>query len=433
MKAWKLFLEDLEKKIGVATVSKWLSSLKVIKFDACNLYLEAENYFQAQWFQEHIKPILDKSFYNENFHKIKVHLSIKNIEKKEKLNIEKKFEILPDSLDTYSTFSFYIASEKNLMTLKLLKESTIKNSHFNPIFIYGPKSYGKTHLLQACAHKFKERNMKVFYVNAQTFTNHVVEAIRNGAMQGFRKTYRNLDALIIDDIHIFSRKYATQEEFFHTFNTLHTEGKTIIISANIPTNLMHDIESRLLSRFEWGISLKLEKLEKKELKLILKNESNLLNLNLDLQTEKFILDTFTNIISLKKALKTIVLKAHLENLSSLNLDKVKNHLSSLIEEEKKETLTYDKIINEVSIYFGISTKEILGKSQTKECSLPRQFSMYLCRELLKIPYMKIGSIFKRDHSTVMTSVNSIKNYLEKKNSEISNAHLELSKKLNLFS
>lgn len=433
MKAWKLFLEDLEKKIGVSTVSKWLSSLEVIKFDACNLYLEAENHFQAQWFQEHIKPILDKSFYNENFHKIKVHLSVKNVQKKEKLVTEKKFEILCDPLDPYLTFNLFVVSETNLMTLKLLKEATIKNPPFNPIFIYGPKGSGKTHLLQACAHKFKERNLNVFFVNAQTFTDHVVEAIRNGGMQDFRKTYRNLDVLIIDDIHIFSKKFATQEEFFHTFNTLHTEGKIIIISGNVPTNAMSDIESRLISRFDWGISLKLEKLEKKELKIILKNESEILNLSLDQNIEKFILDNFTNIISIKKAVKTIALKADLENTTIFELDKIKKYLSPLINEEKEIALTHDRIINEVSIYFGITTKDILGKSQTRECALPRQFSMYLCRELLKMPYMKIGSIFKRDHSTVMTSVNSIKNFLENKNTEISSAYLELSKKLNNFS
>jgi chromosomal replication initiator protein len=196
---------------------------------------------------------------------------------------------------------------------------------------------------------------------------------------------------------------------------------------------MHDIESRLISRFEWGISLHLEKLEKKELKIVLKNQAELLNLKLDIQIEKFILDTFTNIKSIKKALKTITLKSHLENSNILSLDKIKEYLSSLIEEEKEEILTYDKIINEVSIYFGITTKDILGKSQTRECALPRQFSMYLCRELLKMPYMKIGKVFKRDHSTVMTSVNSIKSYLETKNIQISNAFFEISKKLTIFS
>jgi chromosomal replication initiator protein len=433
MKAWNLFLQDLEKKLGVATVSKWLASLEVVKFDACNLYLEAENHFQAQWFNEHIRPILDKSFYNENFHKIKVHLSIKNAQKKENQQVEKKIIIKSDPLDPYSTFSLFVASENNLMTLRFLKEATVNNPPSNPIFIYGSKGCGKTHLLQACAHKYKEKKLNVFFANAQTFTDHVVEAIRNGTMQDFRKTYRNLDVLIIDDIHILSKKYATQEEFFNTFNTLHSTNKTIILSANTPTNSMQDIESRLISRFEWGITLKLEKLMRKELRQILKNESQILNIELDDQTEKFILDTFANIITIKKALKTIVLQSHLENSVSIEFEKIKKYLSSLVDEEKEFTLSCEKIINEVGVFFGITSKDILGKSQTKECALPRQFSMYLCRELLKMPYMKIGFIFKRDHSTVMTSISRIKNYLDSKNAELSSAYIELSKKLNIFS
>jgi len=432
MKAWTLFLKELEKRIGVATVRKWLYSLKVIKFDACNLFLEAENHFQAQWFQEHIRPIVKKGFYNENYHQIKVHLTVKNSVQKSKIRHENKFKIQSDQLDTYSTFSFFIASEKNLMTLKLLKEATVKGSFANPIFLYGPSGCGKTHLLQACAKKFKERDLNVFYVNAQSFTDHVVGAIRNSSMQDFRQTYRNLDVLIIDDIHIFAKKYATQEEFFHTFNTLHTDGKTIIISANVAANSMHDVESRLISRFEWGISLSLEKLEKKELKIVLRNQAELLNLKLDTEIEKFILETFHNIKSIKTALKTIVLKAHLEESPHLDLPVIKHYLSDLIQRAKNTSLTHDKIINEVSIYFGITTKDILGKSQTRECALPRQFSMYLCRELLKMPYMKIGKIFQRDHSTVMTSVNSIKTNIESKNMEVAGAFSEVSKKLNTF-
>ena len=108
--------------------------------------------------------------------------------------------------------------------------------------------------MQATAHKFKEKNLNVFYVNAKSFTNHVVDAIRNGNMQDFRKAYRNLDVLIIDDIQIFSKKFATQEEIFHTFNTLHSNNKTIILSSNVPVNMLDDIEPRLISRFEWGIS-----------------------------------------------------------------------------------------------------------------------------------------------------------------------------------
>ncbi|NGX28534.1 MAG: Chromosomal replication initiator protein DnaA [Candidatus Anoxychlamydiales bacterium] len=430
MKAWTLFLQDLEKTIGVSTTRKWLYSLKILKFDAWNLYLEAENHFQAKWFEEHIRPIIMKGFYNENFHKIKIHLSVKNLQKPTKIKTEKPFQIVSDSLDTYLSFPFFIASDKNLMTLKLLKEASQKGISFNPIFLFGQKGSGKTHLLQACAQLFIERNLKTFFVNAQTFTSHVVDAIRKGSMQEFRKTYRNLDVLIIDDIQILANKFATQEEFFHTFNTLHSENKTILISSNVAPNAMDNIESRLISRFEWGISLFLEKLEKKELKLVVKSQSSLLNIELDQKVEKFILENFKSIRSIKKALKTLLLKSHLENSFSFDLNSVKKHLSHLIEEENITVLNHDKIVHEVSIYFGLTTKDVLGKSQTRECTLPRQFSMYLCRELLKMPFMKIGNIFKRDHSTVMTSVKTIKKNLETKEIEIYSAFVEVTKKLN---
>lgn len=431
MKAWKLFLSDLEKKIGTATVQKWLYSLKILKFDACNLYLEAENHFEARWFEEHIRPILKKGFYNENFHKITVHLSVKNDQQKFAIRTLKKHLIQSDPLETYLTFPFFIASEKNLMTLKLLKETSQKGSRFNPIFLFGPKGSGKTHLLQALAHKFKERKLNIFYVNAQNFTNHVVEAIRNSNMQEFRKAYRNLDVLIVDDIQIFSKKYATQEEFFHTFNTLHSNNKTIILSSNTPANMLDNIESRLISRFEWGISLFLEKLEKKELKLVLNNQASILNLHLDPQIAKYIIDNFKSIQSIKKAIKTLALNEHLEN-QKLDLNNIKSYLSPLLREEKEKHLNQDIIINAVSLYFGLTSKDILGRSQTKECTLPRQFSMYLIRELLKMPFMKIGSIFQRDHSTVMTSIKNIKKDLENKKPDIYSAFMEVTKKLNDF-
>jgi len=433
MKAWKLFLNDLEKKIGTSTVRKWLHSLKILKFDACNLYLEAENHFEARWFEEHIRPILKNGFYNENFHKIKVHLSVKNSDLKSKTKNEKKSQITSDPLETYLTFAFFIASEKNLMSVKLLKETIENGNSFNPIFLYGPKGSGKTHLLQATAQKFKEKNLNVFYVNAQSFTDHVVDAIRNSNMQDFRKTYRNLDVLIVDDIQIFSKKFATQEEFFHTFNTLHSTGKTIILSSNVSINMLEDIEPRLISRFEWGISLFLEKLEKKELKIVLKNQASILNLQLNSQIEKFIIENFKSIISIKKAIKTIALNEHLDEQKSLDLNKIQNSLSFLIEEEKEKFLNHEVIINQVSNYFGLTSKDILGRSQTKECTLPRQFSMFFCREVLKMPYMKIGKIFKRDHSTVMTSVKTIKKDLESKKTDIYSAFLEVTKKLNNFS
>ena len=425
MKAWNNLLLELEKRFGANTIRQWLYPLKIIKFDACNLYLEAENFFQAQWFEEHIRPIIKNNFYNENYRPIKVHLMIANIAKNEKIKEEKnRLTIQSDSIDTYSTFPFYIVTEKNLSTVQILKESISGINSFNPIYIYGPKNSGKTHLLQASAHKLKEMKKNVLFISASTFTSHVIEAIRTAQMQTFRQAYRNLDALIIDDIHLLAKKFATQEEFFHTFNSLHMSGRTIIVSSNQAQNSLIAIEKRLISRFEWGISLAIDKLL--DLKLVLQNQLTLLKMSLSKEIEKYLLDTFKNIFSLKKAIKTLAFN---ESTAFSDLDKVKSYLTHLVKEENEIKITPERIITAVSSFYGITSTDILGKSQTKECTFPRQFCMYLCREILKMPYMRIGSFFKRDHSTVMTSVNSIKNLVTSQNKDACVALAEISRNL----
>ncbi len=432
MKAWQKFIKNIENKLGKDTADKWLGSLKIITFDACNLYLEAENFFQIKWFEEHIRPLVKKDLLNENFHPIKVHLSLTSSKKQDQQISQKEnlFEVKQDSLDPTCTFENFISSDKNSVVHKLLEEVCTQNSSvFNPIFIYGPIGSGRSHLLMATANQLKQNNKKVFYVNAQTFTDHVVEAIRFGKMQEFRNAYRNADVLIVDDLHVFSNKNATQEEFFHTFNTLHSRSSIIILGANHAPSQLTDIEPRLISRFEWGISLGLELLKKEDLKKALKKHSDFLKITLNKEIESFLLENFKNISSLKKAIKTVALNLHLENKLEFSILDIQRYLSNLIEEENKNVLTPDKIIDQTAIYFGLRNDDILGKSQTRECTMPRQFSMYLCRELLRMPFMKIGKYFKRDHSTVITSIKAIQKQIDTKNADIHHAFLDVSKKL----
>jgi chromosomal replication initiator protein len=431
MKVWDNFLKNLETKLGKQNVDKWLKCLKVVTFDACNIYLQAENYFQIKWFEEHVRKFAKKTLINENCHPIKVHLSIKqNNKENESKSVEKARSYNQDLLNKEYTFDNFITFDDNLIANKLFLEivENIKSS-FNPIYIFGIKASGKTHLLNALANELTKKNIKVFFANANTFTKHVVDAIRFGKMQEFRDEYRNIDVLIIDDIHILSNKNATQEEFFHTFNTLHTLNKTIILSSNLPSSKLNGIEPRLISRFDWGISLEVKRLDKDGLKKAI--DKNLLSLNLNLSSEikNFLLNNFSNIDSLKKAIKTITLNQHLEKVENLDIFRVKKYISHLLVQEEHKKITIEKIINSISNYFGITNLDILGKSQTKECTHPRQLSMYLIRELLNMPYMKIGSIFKRDHSTVMTSIKTIDKQIKQNQKNIYLAILEIKKSL----
>jgi len=408
MHEWEQFLSQLNKELGEQIVKKWIPELT--SFDAGNIYLQARDSFQVSWFDEHIKPRL-KGLVNNNSRPIKVHLDKTFLKAPVMKREEPTLSFTPSAIDPEMTFENYVSTDENLVVYKLLTETPPFNfvnepPKFNPIFLYGPKGSGKTHLLMAAANSLKSQGLRVYFVRAETFTEHVVQAMRLGKMQDFRKVYRDIDVLVIDDIHIFSRKNATQEEFFHTFNTLHTAGKTILISANISPMQLIDIEPRLISRFEWGISLPLQKGKTKDL---LEKKSSIWNINLSNDLTQYLVEKFPN--NPIQALTALTLRTRGETITRDLADKV---LKDLIEKEGVEALTFEKIVKSVANQYGIKGEDLLGKSQAREFALPRQIAMYLCREKLNMPFQTIGRHFSRDHSTVMSSVKQIQKSIDEK-------------------
>ncbi|MFN0065055.1 MAG: chromosomal replication initiator protein DnaA [Chlamydiales bacterium] len=435
MRAWDEFLKKQEIELGKETVDKWLKPLRVVRFDACNLYLEAQDSFKSLWFEEHMRYRIRSALINNNNKPIKVHISVVQQEEKSVVAKRRKkgeaalvhsplFDLTFDEIDRSCTFDNFVVSQSNLLAHKLLCETAEqKELHFNPIYIFGRSGTGKTHLMMATANILIERGLKATYARSDTFTEHVVKAIRTGEMQAFRKAYRNVDALLIDDIEVFSRKGATQEEFFHTFNTLHVEGKQIILSSSCPPQELKHIEPRLVSRFEWGISVPLQMLNSEEMRTVLLDRSKKMEFPLANEIIEFLLETFSNNTkTLLRALEALVLRSHLNQgfgkVAPLTLSSVKKSLADLISEEEKQVITPGKIIRTVADYYGIKMDDILSKSQARECVLPRQIAMHLCRKELNLPFMKIGDIFSRDHSTVMTSVKQIQKGMDAKNHEI---------------
>ena len=272
MHAWENFIRKQEEFFGPEVINKWLRALKVAHFDSGNLYLEAKDSFQIQWFEEHIRPLLKKHFLNNNFRPIKVHLTLSEAaqpptttkSKKEKSNSTPPIHYTFDKLDPSMTLDSFVAGVNNQVIFHFFRELAEKSSaiaEFNPIYLWGEAGCGKTHLLVALTQAFCKKGMNALYVRAETFTEHVVSAIRSSEMQGFRKAYRHVDVLLLDDVHLLARKNATQEEFFNTFNTLHTSSRQIILSSNCSPASLEEIEPRLVSRFEWGINIHFEKLK----------------------------------------------------------------------------------------------------------------------------------------------------------------------------
>jgi chromosomal replication initiator protein len=440
MLAWETFLKTQDEEIGKETTTQWLRSLKVVDFDACNLYLEARDSLQALWFEEHMRPKIKGRLYNNNHRLVRVHLTVadtsslssthKKGEKKGSEPIMALSLFQQDSLDPSYTLDNFITTPDNHLSIHVLKElSTLKTSAFNPIYLYGGCGVGKTHLLMAIANAFKAHS--ALFVRAETFTEHVVSAIRNGAMREFRKSYRNIDLLLIDDVHILARRAATQEELFHTFNTLHTARKQIIFSANLPPTQLSDIESRLISRFEWGITLHVAGLSIDGLRELLIQKMELLNFFLPEEMQQFLIEKFqTSSKALVRSLEALALRSHLEGIPPhhITLERALNYLKELLEEEQGLSLTPLKIIRSIADFYGILPEDILGKSHSREYSLPRQLAMYFCRQKLRLSLPKIASLFFRDHSTVITSIRNIQKKIDGEDRDLALTYAELLKK-----
>lgn len=453
MKAWEIFLTQLEEELGKNVVTRWLRPLRVVRFDAANLYLEAKDYFQALWFEEHIRPKAEACLTNNNLRKITIHLTIANHslpkngqsgrQPNKKPDEAKPFRLSFDPLDPRHTLESYYCHQDNFIAMKLLSNVIdIQSpqpqdfSAFNPLYLFGPEGTGKSHLLVAIAKKLKEKNIPAIYVKADTFTQHVIDAIRAGEMSAFRQIYRNIDVLLMDDVHLLARKGATQEELFHTFNTLHLAGKQMIFSANSAPQELQLIEPRLISRFEWGISLPLKSLNPEDLRTLLDRKTEILQFPLIAKIKEFLIETFSaNTKAVLSALDALILRAHLHNQSpnfsstTMTLTNAKHYLSDLIQGAEKYATTPEKIIQTVAEHYSIPQEEILGKSQSRDCVYFRQVAMFLCRLKLKMPFAKIGELFDRDHSTVMTSVKRIQTDMEANEQELINTLHVLEQKL----
>lgn len=429
MQAWESFVESLKQELDSKTVDRWVKPLRVVSFDAANLYLEADDSFALLWFEEHVRHRL-KNFVNSNRKPIKVHLasSAAKVKKGRKLAKEgpKKSKWLFDTPSPLFTFNSFVTFEGNQLGAALLKELSQKKSDrappFNPIYISGRKGAGKSHLLEAARLAMTEAGMNAVYVRAETFTEHVVGAIRSGEMQSFRRCYRNLDALLIDDVEIFAKKGATQEELFHTFNSLHGASKQLVFAASCLPRDLKSIEMRLISRFEWGIVVPLESLPKERMAEALMKKAESIGLPLASEVQSTLLKHFSgHAHTLMRALDALILRAHLrkgQGIDKLTASEIEELLADLIEQEKKAAISSEKILKATSDYFGITVEDILGKAQSRDIALPRQIAIYLFRRELALPYMKIGSHFSRDHSTIISSNRLIDKEMRCKDSEI---------------
>lgn len=276
---------------------------------------------------------------------------------------------------------------------------------YNPLFIYGGVGLGKTHLMQSVAHFILEedRKAKVLYVTSEKFTNELINSIRDDKNEEFRQKYRSIDVLLVDDIQFIAGKERTQEEFFHTFNTLYEAKKQIIISSDRPPKEIETLEERLRSRFEWGLIADIQAPDYETRVAILRKKAELENLDLPDDVMEYVANNVkSNIRELEGAVNKILAYSRLLLSDTINKEMAEAALKDIIAPDEAEVITHKKILEIVSDHFNVTSEDIVSKKRPKEIAYPRQIVMYLCRKLTDMSLPKIGEVLgKRDHTTVL--------------------------------
>ena len=343
----------------------------------------------------------------------------------------------------YTFDTFVVGSNNNFAHAASLAVAESPGEIYNPLFLYGGVGLGKTHLMHSIAHFILDKNpkKKVLYVTSETFTNELIEALKNGktagnesAMSKLRDKYRNNDVLLIDDIQFIIGKESTQEEFFHTFNHLHTSGKQIIISSDKPPKDIETLEARLRTRFEWGLIADISSPNYETRMAILQKKIELDHLekyNIPNDVLEYIATNVkTNIRELEGSLNKLIALYKLNNNKSFDIALAAEALKDIISSDNKREVTPELILDIVSDHFGVSIADLKGGKRNAEIVFPRQIAMYLIRNMTETSLKAVGVILGgKDHSTIKHGIEKIENELQA-DETLSNTINIIKKKIN---
>jgi chromosomal replication initiator protein len=286
---------------------------------------------------------------------------------------------------------------------------------YNPLFIYGGVGLGKTHLMHAIGHALLDRDpeTRVAYVSSERFTNDLIASIQEGRMAEFRRRYREVDLLLLDDVHFLGEKERTQEEFFHTFNALHEAKRQIVMTSDRPPKEIPGLEDRLVSRFEWGLVADIKPPDFETRVAILRKKAEDDQIQLGDEVLDFIArNCRSNVRELEGAIIKLLAYSSLTR-REVTTDLAREALGGVLLEGPRLEITPDLIRRKVAQEWGVSVEGLSSKRRTKELTVPRQVAMYLIRELLDLPLVEIGKHFGgRDHSTVIHSINKVEEDLQ---------------------
>jgi len=428
---WNKILEVIKKELRPQAYNSWFSQTKVVKFGENELIISAPGDFCKDWLEKHytgfIKDIFKRTIGSDDNLKIEFRTADQKFSAparstlNPKKTTKKSVPFLKDNklvlTPKYTFDNFVVGNSNRFAHAACLAVAQSPAKSYNPLFVYGEVGLGKTHLIQAIATHIMQHSdktkIKALYISSEKFTNELINSIKDGSTAAFREKYRSVDVLLIDDIQFLAGKERTQEEFFHTFNTLYDSNKQIVITSDRPPKDIPTLENRLISRFEWGLITDIQPPDFETRIAILRKKSQAENINVPAEVIDFIAEKIpSNIRQLEGALTKLTAYSTLTK-KELSISLAQDILKDIIPLENKK-ISVGQIQKAVTDYYTIKVNSLLSKKRTKDIVLARQVAIYLSRELTDLSLTSIGEAFgRRDHTTIIHSYTKIKNKIEK--------------------
>ena len=415
---WKLIAENLKKGVGDDAYIRWFQDAELLSLSEKELILCVPNHIHQLWIETNYMSLLRPAIVlavgaergvrfvcssrtaaalpPEDF----THL------KAERIRAESaRTPVVPIGMNPRNTFeTFVVGKNSDYAHAACLAVGNAPGRTYNPLFIYGGVGLGKTHLLHAIGQHISssKKNTKVVYLSSEQFTNDFIDAIQTSALMKFRKRYRLADVLLIDDIQFLAGKERSQEEFFHTFNALFDGHKQIVLSSDRPPAEIGDLSSRLVSRFEWGLTAELQPPDVETRTAILRKKAAETQVNIDAHVLSFLASRIrSNVRRLEGALVRVASFISL-NRETPSDEKIEHLLKDILQEEARRAISVEQIQKRVAEHFDVRIADMTSKRRPANIAFPRQIAMYLARELTKGSLSDIGEAFGgRDHGTVL--------------------------------
>ncbi len=412
--AWELICEYCKYQITGVAYKTWFSSLKPVSLDFENnvATIEAPNEFHMQTLLRGYADVLNRAFESVFGAPIQLSLVVPQADAPAKQETP-----APDD-DSYElTFDTFVVGPSNRFAHAACQAVAAKPALlYNPLFIYGNSGLGKTHLLSAVSKEFMRNfpDRSVVYVKSEDFTNEIIDAIARGTTAALRAKYRSADLLLIDDVQFIAGKNSTQEEFFHTFNTLHEAKKQIILTSDRPPKDIATLEDRLKTRFEWGLTADIQPPDYETRISIINRKAASMDFTIPENVSEYIANRLkSNVRQLEGAVKKLRAFHLLEN-KPINVATAQSAISDIMNNSQPTPVTVDKIIEEVARTYLVAPEDIRSQKRNSVISTARQVSIYIVREITQMSMVEIGQTFgRRDHSTIVYALRQMESKLER--------------------